>query len=56
MVHDGFEIHPGITSPEAIEMIRNLARELRECCRDHPADERLSRIEANLRWLVGERI
>lgn len=53
--HDGSTLYPTLT-PYVVGLLRGLAAELRVCLNDHPEDERLARVEANVRWLVGERV
>lgn len=51
----GYEPHPDLT-PDLMERLNNTLANLRICVQDHPEDERLAQVEANLRWLMGRRV
>lgn len=53
--NNGYTPHSDLT-PELTEILSSAVDNLNVCMRDHPEDERLGRVEANLRWLLGKRI
>jgi hypothetical protein len=52
---DGYTPHPDMT-PTLTRILNEIAEDLAICCRDHPEDERLDEVEANVRWLLGRRV
>ncbi len=52
---EGYVPHPELT-PALVQRLELLAADLAVCVADHPDDDRLSRAEAQVRWLLGRRV